>query len=194
MKKVGITGGIGSGKTSACKVFEALGVPVYYADERAKELYSLAEVKEQVVEYFGEEAYLPDGSLNSTYLSNRIFTDIHAKEKISEIIHPAVGKDFEKWTEARTSHNYVLKEAAIMVETGQHKLLDALIVVTAPLEIRLARVQKRSGLSESEFLARVSNQISDEERNSAAQYLIDNSGRQPLIKQVFQIHQSLLGR
>ncbi|MCB0661361.1 MAG: dephospho-CoA kinase, partial [Saprospiraceae bacterium] len=141
--KVGITGGIGSGKTTVCKIFEKFGIPVYYADFRAKQLMiTQPEIVDTVKKIFGEEAYSSDGELNRPHIAQIAFNNPEKLQQLNAIVHPAVHKDSEDWHLAQDAP-YTLNEAALMVESGGYKRMDKLIVVTAPLEIRIQRVMDR---------------------------------------------------
>jgi dephospho-CoA kinase len=191
MLTVGITGGIGSGKTTVCKIFKTLGVPVYDADERAKYLLNHdAEIIEQVKKLLGEESYLK-GELNRVYVSKKVFNDKKLLEQYNAIVHPAVADDTLKWSQRHSNAPYVLKEAALLVESGAYKFLDKLIVVTAPLEIRIQRVMQRDNVSRESVEARIRNQMDEAEIIKFADFIIVNDGKQALIKQVMQIHHKL---
>lgn len=193
MKKIGITGGIGSGKTTCCKIFETLGIPVYYADDRAKHLMTYNKsLKANIKLEFGKEAYYKNGRLNRPYLANIVFSDKKALLKLNGLVHPAVGTDVMEWF-AKVSKNvhYGLQEAALLVENGSYKRLDKLIVVSSPLELRKTRVMKRDKISESAFMARLKNQLPEEEKISKADYVIKNDLNHSLIKQISKIHNLL---
>ena len=191
--KVGITGGIGSGKSVVAKIFSILGVPIYYADDRAKWLMAHDQVlSEQIKEEFGAESYLPDGSVNRTFLANTVFADPEKIKKINSLVHPAVGKDFLKWAESQTVP-YVVKEAALIFETGGQKSLDYVINVSSPLKIRLARTLMRDpNRSEEQVNQIINQQIPDEEKNELADFVIKNTHNKLLIPQVLSIHEKLI--
>lgn len=187
---VGVTGGIGSGKTFVCQVFETLGVPVYYADDRAKALYHESEsLKSAVLSLFGDEAYR-DGLLNRAYLAERVFSDESLLKQLNALVHPLVAEDFDRWLAEQTAP-YVVKEAAIMIESGAYKQVDELVVVDAPEDVRIERVMKRDGVDEKNVRARISKQLSSEERAKFANYLIINDGAKPLIPQVIEVDKEL---
>ena len=187
MKVIGITGGIGSGKTTCCQVFEELGVPVYYADLRAKLLMVENPLRGKIVQAFGDKAY--SGTLlNRTYLSEQVF---NLKEKLSVLnglVHPAVTDDFEEWLEENKTADYVLKEAAILFETGTDEHVDITVVVIAPQELRLERVMQRDGTSKEEVQQRMNNQWTQERKIKLADHIINNDGAQLLIPQVLEFH------
>lgn len=197
LKKIGITGGIGSGKTTVCKIFETLGVPIYYADLEAKKIISLnPAVKKQIKELLGPQSYFKNGKPNKTYIASKIFGNKSLLESMNKIVHPAVQTDVERWYENIKSKNiatYVLKEAALLVENKSYKHLDALIVVTCPENIRIKRVMERDNISEDAVLARISNQLSEEEKVRVADFIIKNDGNTPLIPQVWEIHRKYSG-
>ncbi len=193
MKKIGITGGIGAGKSLICEIFELLGIPNYPADVRAKWLQENdPELTKQIKENFGPESYTTDGKLNRGYLSELVFTDDEKLKKLNSLVHPAVGKDFKKWCEQYTNKPYVLKEAALLFETGSYKQLDATINVHASEELRLERTLKRDPQrQESNIRSIMKKQMSDEQRQDLANYTIYNDDSQSLIKQVVELDKIL---
>lgn len=197
MKKIGITGGIGSGKTTVCKLFEALDVPVYYADIQAKKiLMSNASVKKQIKNLLGVQAYHKNGKPDRKYISSKVFGEKSLLEQINKIVHPAVQIDSDRWfehTKSTDNARYTLKEAALMVETGSFKALDALIVVTCPEDIRIARVMKRDNLTHEEVMKKIKFQLPESDKIKVADYIIVNDGKQPLIPQVWEIHKKIIG-
>ncbi len=194
MKRIGVTGGIGSGKTSVCKLFEALEIPVYYADQKAKKLLiSNPSVKKSVKALLGIEAYFKNGQPDRVFIASKIFSDKSLLDQINQIIHPVVQKDAERWAEQfdKSITPYVVKEAALLVENGSYRSLDALIVVTSPEEVRIKRVMLRDNISREEVLKRFRNQLPEEEKTKVADYIIINDGNQALIPQVWAIHQKI---
>ncbi|WP_413531715.1 dephospho-CoA kinase [Empedobacter brevis] len=172
---VGITGGIGSGKSTAAKFFEELGVPVYNSDLRAKAIQNEnSEVKVKIIEIFGEEAYNENG-LNKPFLAKQVFQNNEKLKILNSIVHPAVFNDFENWKNAQKV-SIVMKEAAILIESGSYKGCDVVISVIVDKETRITRTIERDGLSREEILARIKNQISDEERIEKSDFIIDNNG------------------
>ncbi|MBK8388059.1 MAG: dephospho-CoA kinase [Saprospiraceae bacterium] len=193
MYKVGITGGIASGKTTICKIFELLGVPVYYADDRAKQLMTASKViKHQIITLFGTEAYFKNGRLNRKYIGSIAFNDPSILKKLNAIVHPAVIQDGHDWFETLIEVPYSLKEAALLIESGSYKTLDKTIVVTCPEEIRLLRAAKRDKAKVTDIKSRMQNQMPDEERIKYADYIINNDGKDLLIPQILHIHQQIL--
>ena len=190
--KVGITGGIGAGKTICAHIFEILGVPIYNADQRAKQLMTQnAEVKQNIIEAFGEQSYYQNGKLNRKYLADQIFKDKRNTKKINQIVHPAVGKDLLLWFES-VKEPYALYEAALMIESGSSNLVDKIIVVVAPLHIRLERVMERDKVALEDVIRRKSKQMSQEEMEKSADYIIINDGSRSLISEILRIHAELL--
>ena len=189
-RKVGITGGIGSGKTTACLIFETLGVPVYYADTQAKQLMNTdPELKASITEYFGNNIYC-DGILDRKKLAEIVFNDKIALEKLNSWVHPAVARDFELWYSRQIS-NYVLEEAAIIYESGIADRFDKVILVTAPDEIRIERVCARDGVTPDIVQKRMKNQWSEDKKIALADYIIRNDNDNLLIRQVIDIHEIL---
>ncbi len=192
MWKVGITGGIGSGKSTVCKVFEWLGIPVYYADERAKWLMSHdPELRRNVIALLGEEAYSADGNLNRAYIASKIFHNEDALRALNGLVHPAVHRDGETWHLTQDAP-YTLREAALLYESGGYRLMDKMIVVTAPVELRIQRVMKRDGVEKDAVQARIAKQWPEEEKAALADFVICNDGRQLVLPQILQIHKSIV--
>ncbi len=190
MLKVGITGGIGSGKTTICKIFEQLGVPIYYADDRAKQLMiSNTEIIEKVKNLFGKNAYFPDGQLNRKLLSDIVFNDKNKLNELNAVVHPAVFKDSIQWIEAHANYKYTLKEAAILFESGSYQMMDKNITVFAPVWDRIGRVMQRDKTSFDEVLNRVRKQMPEVEKIKLADFVIKNFGNNSIIKQVVALHQ-----
>ena len=190
-KRIGITGNIGAGKTTACREFERLGIPVYYADERAKLLMVEDDsLRRGIVAAFGEQAYTPTG-LNRDFLGRSVFGDPERLAVLNGLVHPAVARDAERWQQRQTAAPYTLHEAAIILEIGAQAQYDKLIVVDCPLAVRQRRVMTRDGASAEAFLARAERQWSDERKRAAADYLIVNDGRSLLLPQVLRIDRLL---
>ncbi len=190
--QVGITGGIGSGKTTVCKIFETLGIPVYYSDERAKWLIENdRELIFGIKALLGEQAYDADGHYNRPYVAKQVFTDKAKLQALNGLVHPAVFKDSQSWQQSQLEASYSLKEAALIFESGNYRLLDKVIVVTAPRALRIERVVKRDGTSATAVEDRMNAQWPQEEKVKLADFLIHNDGKQPLIPQVIQIHRVL---
>lgn len=191
-KKIGITGGIGSGKSTVAKIFEILGIPIYHADDRAKFLMnSNPELKEKIRDHFGEESYLPSGTLNREFLAKTVFSDPEKVKLINGLVHPAVGEDFDNWSNQQRSP-YVLKEAALIFETGGEQKLDAVITVSSPLKIRVNRILMRDAHRTLEQINQIiDQQLPDEVKNEKADFVIKNKDNILLIPQVLEIHRKL---
>ena len=193
--KIGITGGIGSGKTTVCKMFEQLGVPVYYADDRAKYLMQHEHhLIDELKRNFGTEVYT-DGQLNRKVLAEKVFNDKAKLVLLNSLVHPAVYHDTEVWMEEQKAKKaiYVLKEAALLVETGLYKQLDKLIVVTAPLDIRIQRVTQRDSSEITDVMNRINNQLPEADKIKLASFVIQNDRDLEHLKtQVLAIHQVLI--
>jgi dephospho-CoA kinase len=188
MKKIGITGGIGSGKTIVCEIFKTLGVKIYNADLNAKHLLdNNMAVKNKVTETFGEEIYR-GGEADRKLLAKRVFNNPEALNKLNAIIHPAVSADFDFWLKQNQNEPYVLKEAAILFESGAFKHLDAVVMVYAPAELRLKRVIARDKADPESVISRMKNQMDEEEKLKRSNYVIYNDESQSLIRQVLHLH------
>lgn len=163
MIRIGVTGGIGSGKSTVCRLFGEFGVAVYDCDERARELMGTDALRRETLSIFG--------TTDRSEISRKVFSDRRLLTKLEALVHPAVERDFEAWAKARRAERYVVIESAILFESGFNRLADSVIAVVAPLDVRLAR----SGFDRDDFLRRVANQMTDEERVDRADYEIDNS-------------------
>ena len=191
MKRIGITGGIGAGKSLVAEIIKAMGYPVYNSDERAKELTeSNPKIKEGLIHLFGEEIYQND-TLNKFALAQAIFSDDSLRDKVNTLIHPIVREDFNLWTLAQNTE-LVFNESAILFETGSFKNFDAIILVYAPKELRIKRIMKRDNSSENEVLKRMDSQFSDEKKYQLTEFRIVNDEQTPLLTQVEQIILSFL--
>ena len=190
---VGITGGIGSGKSTVCKLFSLLGVPVYTADDRAKWLMNHdSPLKEKILEVFGSESYLTNGELNRAYLAASVFSNPEKVAALNALVHPAVRKDFMDWVSQQTAP-YLIKEAALLFETGAAKELDCVINVSSPLRVRMARVLLRDPhRTEEQVNQIIDQQLPDEEKNERADFSIKNTDNKLLLPQVIALHEQLL--
>lgn len=190
MYKVGITGGIGSGKSTVCRILAEHGVAVYDADSRAKELMSSSEVlRAALIENFGAECFTAEG-LNRAYLAGRVFSDAEQLRVLNGLVHPAVMADFEAWAEAQEG-SYVVFESAILFEAKLEDRVDATVAVMAPEELRVERVMGRDGATKEQVLARIHNQMSDDERADRAKYGVVNIDVEDLEEDVVQLHRRL---
>ena len=193
MLKIGITGGIGSGKSTVCKVFETLGIPVYYADTEAKKLLDTDTTVFQLVRTAFGEVILNDlGKIDRKKMAAIVFADDEKLAKLNSIIHPAVAKHFEKWLLQQKNAPYILKEAAILFESGANKQVDKVIAVTAPLELRIERIVKRDNVSEKEVKKRIKNQWTEEEIVKRSDYVIINDEVELVVPRVMEVHQELV--
>ncbi|MDX1903410.1 MAG: dephospho-CoA kinase [Thermonemataceae bacterium] len=193
MKKaleIGITGGIGSGKSLISQIFKRLTIPIYDADSRAKYLMRInRELKSEIIKHFGNLAYTKEGELDRSYLAKEVFNDNHKRELINALVHPKVAEDYQNWLNEHAESPYVLREAALMIESGAYKTLDKLITVFAPQEVRIRRVQKRDPQrSEAEILAIMQKQVSEEEKIKLADFVIYNDDKQAVLPQVLKLH------
>jgi len=193
MLKIGITGGIGSGKTTVCKVFELLGVPVFYADDVAKSImYTDPVLKSEILKAFGENSYLKNGDLNRSYISSIVFNDKHELEKLNSLVHPAVFRAFDNWVLSQKEASYVIKEAALLYESDAYKMCDQSILVISPIETRISRVKARDGISAEDIQLRMNRQLSDEQKMKFADHILNNDEKQLLIPKIIQLHQQFL--
>jgi dephospho-CoA kinase len=192
--KVGITGGIGSGKSTVARIFATLGIPVYDADSRAKSVMTTDGILiEQIKKEFGTLAYRASGELDRSLIAALVFQEPDKLKRLNALVHPRVQRDFEKWVSEQPAAPYVLKEAALLYEAGSASQLDAIIVVTAPTDVKVQRVLKRDPHRTSEAVrAIMKNQMPDEEKAKRADYVIRNDESMLVIPQVLDIHQQLM--
>lgn len=188
--QIGITGGIGSGKSLVCKIFAQLGSPVYDADSHAKALMTTDGILvSQIKKEFGDLSYHPDGTLNRKWLADRVFSDELKLEKLNQLIHPRVGADYETWVGNHRHERYVLKEAALLFESGSYRTLDKIVVVSAPESVRQKRVLKRDQhRTVEQFKAIVEKQLPEEDKIKRADYIIINDDVTLVIPQVLKLH------
>ena len=193
MLKVGITGGIGSGKTTVCQLFEILGVPVFYADEAARALMDEDQVLVASIKaLFGASIY-QNGKLDRAAVSAAVFGHPEKLAALNALVHPAALAAARRWLEEQKTA-YAIKEAAIFFEAGTDVDIDLMIGVSAPVEVRIARAMSRSGLTRAEVLGRMARQMDEEEKMSRCDYIINNDDNTALIPQVLRLHEELLGR
>jgi dephospho-CoA kinase len=186
MLKIGLTGGIGSGKTTVAKVFETLGIPVYYADDAARRLLNTnEELKEKMIHHFGDGVYIK-GELNRKYLADIVFNNKEKLDLLNSLTHPITIQDAEEWMNRQTAP-YAIKEAALLFESGAAEKLDYIIGVYAPQHIRVKRVMDRDHLSTEEVVKRISRQIDEEMKMKLCNFVITNNGQQLVLPQVMEL-------
>ena len=186
---------MGSGKTTACKFFQELGIPVYYADARAKWLMTQdPDLVASIKKMFGQDAYIDNGQLNRSYIAGIVFKDPERLKQLNALVHPAVARDGERWHRAQKDVPFTLKEAALIFESGSYKKLDYVITVHAPLPLRIQRIVKRDGMSREAVLNRMSKQMKEEEKISRADYLIINDSLHSMRTQVSAIYRELANK
>ncbi len=192
--KVGLTGGIGSGKTLVCSVLEKLGVAVYFADSEARRLMnSDPGLVLQISGLFGNKAY-EEGSLNREFIAHRVFTDKELLTRLNELVHPAVRKDFSRWASEQKPSFYVVEEAAILFESGSDRNMDFTVGVFAEKELRVRRAMQRDGSTREQVLNRMNSQMSDEEKMEKVDILINNDGKEMILPQIINMHNAILKR
>ena len=192
MLKIGLTGGIGTGKSTVAKMFASKGVPVYDSDVRAKRLMSYDQgLVKELIATFGDDVFV-NRELNRSYLSSIVFNSYIELKKLNDIVHPFVAKDFKKWSSSQNS-KFIIKEAAILFESGAYLNVDKIILVSCPLSVRIQRVSQRDGISEEEIMKRVNNQMMQTEKAALSDYIIDNKySLESLKKQVEEVHSSII--
>lgn len=191
MKIIGLTGGIGSGKTTVLNFFKEFDIPVYVSDLEAKKImHANKEIISKVIELFGEEAYI-DGKLNRAYIGNTVFHDKEKLKGLNQIVHPAVHRDFLNFVEKQDAP-YIIYESALLFENKSEKQFDEIILVISPKEERIKRVQKRDNLSREDIESRISNQLTDTEKIDKANYIISNINLDQTKKEVQLLHETFV--
>lgn len=191
MLRIGLTGGIGSGKTTVARIFETLGIPVYYADDAAKRLMNDdPELKKALIDLFGESCY-KDGTLNKAYLASLVFQDSEKREQLNQIVHPATIADANVWLSQQHAA-YALREAALLFESGAAEGLDYVIGVSAPVHVRIKRVMQRDNLSQEDVIKRMDTQLQDTIKLKLCDFVIVNDERVGLLPQVLSLHEKLM--
>jgi dephospho-CoA kinase len=192
MLKIGITGGIGTGKSTICEIFALLGVPVYHADQAAKKLMATnSRLKQQLITTFGNATFTTEGELDTKYIANKVFNNEKALKQLNALVHPAVLADFDQWCSQQQTP-YVLKEAALLIESGSYKQCDHTILVESPIALRIQRLLNRDNSTEAQIRARIANQLPDEEKAKVANFLLLNNEEDLLIPQILALHTQFL--
>jgi dephospho-CoA kinase len=196
MLKIGVTGGIGVGKSVVCRMFAVLGIPVYDADTRAKWVMRYDEaLRQELADAFGPETYTTEGELNRPYLAQTAFHNPDKLKLLNRLVHPHVGKDFTDWVDANSSAPYVVKEAALMYESEAWRQMDEIIAVFAPMEVRIKRLlQRDSHRTQQDIEAIIGKQLKEEDKMARAQYIIYNDDQHLLIPQVMKLHEQFLAK
>lgn len=193
MLKIGITGGIGSGKTTVCRVFELLGIPIFYADTVAKLIMNTDPVlKEEILKTFGQKSYSMDGELNRSYISSIVFKNESELDKLNALVHPAVFRAFDKWLGIHYDAPYIIKEAALLFETKSYTMCDLSVLVVSPEVLRVKRVIARDAISQDEIALRMKRQLSDEQKMKLADHILFNDESRLLIPQILELDQQFL--
>ena len=191
MLKVGITGGIGSGKTIVCEIFSSFGIPVFNADAETKQLYTNStELRQQLVVTFGEDVFLTSGAINKAFLSEKLKFD-EGRKALNDTVHPFVFERFKQWSDEQKSP-YVIKEAAILFESGADKTVNKSILVTAPMDIRIDRVKSRDARTSEEIQSIIASQWTDSRLRDLVDFIVVNDGKHSLIEQVRDLHAKLI--
>jgi dephospho-CoA kinase len=193
MLKIGLTGNIGSGKTTVAKVFELLGIPVFYADDEAKKVMVTDEILiESIKRTFGNESYFADGTLNRKHIAAIVFNNEVDLQRLNALVHPAVFRAFDQWVLNIKNAPYVIKEAALLFESNSYKMCDRSLLVSAPLENRIARVMQRDKASRADVESREARQFSEDRKKQLADDIIINDDQQLVIPQVLALHNQYL--
>ena len=188
---VGITGGIGSGKSTVCKIFKILNIPVFEADLTAKELLDNNKIKQLLFDIFGVTVFNPDRTVNRQILADLVFNDNNKLNQLNSIIHPAVREEFILWADKMQKLPYIILEAAILFESGFDKLTDYTILVAAPVPQKIERVMRRDGINEEKVRARMKNQLPEEEIRKHADYILFNDNTKLIIPEIIEIDNNL---
>ncbi len=189
---VGLTGGIGSGKSYVASIFRNLNVPVYNSDIEAKKIMDNSDiVRSKLIEKFGQNV-IDNNIINRKYLASQVFSNVNNLNWLNNLVHPLVNQHFNNWAQTQQNTRYVIKEAAILIESGWYQNCDIVIAVTAPVQTRIERVMARDKITRLQVIERIKNQIDDNERFKYCQYIINNDGLNNIPKQVEQIHKNIL--
>lgn len=191
MLKIGLTGGIGSGKSTVAGIFAVLGIPIYDADREAMRLMNTdAELKSQIINAFGEDAYT-SGNINRQYLASKVFNDQVSLQLLNSLVHPVTISDASNWIDIQTSA-YIIKEAALLFESNANQYLDIVIGVSAPEEIRVQRTMQRNNFTREQVISRMNKQMPEKEKLALCDFIIDNNEEVPLISQVLELHEKFM--
>ena len=193
MKRIGLTGNIGTGKTTIARIFEVLGVPVYHADTRARVILESDNVKLKISSLFGNQVINPMNQVDRKALANIVFNDKEKLAELNNLIHPLVEEDFAQWCETHKNEHYILHEAAILFESGFNRLFDASIMVAAPEELCIERVMARDGITKAMVIERMQNQWPQEKKMELSEYVVVNNEHTLVIPQILTIHNALRG-
>jgi len=191
MIKVGLTGNIGSGKSLVCEAFKALGISVFNADLEARKILNSKEAIQDIIQTFGDDVLLNKKEINRKKLAAIVFNSKQELEKLNQLIHPLLRQNFQAWCYEREEESYILQEAAILFENDFHTLMNKVITVSAPLNIRLKRVMERDGANKEDVLARMNHQWPDGKKEALSDFVINNDGTEMLLPQILKIHQEL---
>lgn len=191
-KIIGITGGIGSGKSLICKIFSTMNIPIYEADSRAKYLINKdIPLKNSIKNLLGENAYTPKGEYNRTWVASQVFNNSDLLQQLNLLVHPCVHNDAHEWVKKYLKSPFLLYEAALMKAAGDNNMFDKVIVVNAPVDLRIKRIQARDKRSKQEIKDIIARQISDEQRLIIADYVIKNDDKKPVLEQVLEIYHKI---
>jgi dephospho-CoA kinase len=190
MIKLGLTGGIGSGKSTVAKVFQEMGIPVYYADDEAKKFLAYEEVKKRLQVLFGAQVVNALGAIDKPVLASIVFTDEKELAKLNALIHPLLENDFQEWV-LKQNTSFIVKEAAILFEAGFDKSVDKILTISAPIDQRIDRVIKRDGVSRQQVLDRISKQWSDQQREAKSDFVIRNANEDMILAKILDIYSQL---
>ena len=193
MLKIGITGGIGSGKTTICQIFETFGIPVFYADTVAKQImYTDNKLKLNIQKAFGEDVYTTQGDLNRKHLASMVFNNVEKLNILNSLVHPAVYMAFDNWVICQTNTPYVIKEAALLFESESYKMCHYTVLVKSPVNLKTPRIMQRDGISLDEVNLRMSRQFTDNHKEEMANFIVLNNEQKLLVPQVVNLHEHFI--
>lgn len=192
MKIIGVTGGIGSGKTTIINYIKEKGFAVYIADDAGKKVMQKPEIIQQINELFNNEVLLEDGFLDRSKIASLVFNDNDKLQQLNNIVHPAVGLDFEEFKKENSGEKLIFKETAVLFESGSYKNCDVTILITAPLEVRIKRVMQRDNITKKQVESRIKNQLSDDEKAALATYIVENIDLKQAFKSIDDIITKIL--